>query len=106
MSRLLRFRGFGPRAAALARHRGDVLRAARAAGLRDVRVFGSVSTGTDSEQSDIDLLVTADDGVSLMDLARLEVALTELLGYPVDVVADRALRPRIASRVLAEALPL
>lgn len=40
----------------LARER--VLEAVRAMGGKDVRVFGSVATGTDQADSDIDLLIT------------------------------------------------
>ena len=52
---------------------------------REVRIFGSVAIGEDSEASDIDLLVTFDEPPSLMALARLERELSEAVGYLVEV---------------------
>jgi hypothetical protein len=56
VSRLLHFHGTSPRAMALRRNRDVVRRLVRDAGGRNVRVFGSVATGTDHDGSDIDLL--------------------------------------------------
>lgn len=72
----------------------------------NVRVFGSVARGEDTETSDIDLLVDLEEGVGLLDLIGLERELSELLGVDVDVVPADTLKPRIRARVLAEAIPL
>lgn len=61
-------------------------------GLSNVRVFGSVARGTDTPQSDLDLLVTRSDGVGLLGLAAFGEAASELLGVEVDVVTDGGLR--------------
>jgi uncharacterized protein len=74
--------------------------------MSNVRVFGSVARGEDTEDSDIDLLVDLADDVSLVELIGLERELSELLGRPVDVVPARGLTPAVARRVLAEAVPL
>ncbi|MBA2282006.1 MAG: nucleotidyltransferase domain-containing protein [Acidimicrobiia bacterium] len=73
---------------------------------RNVRVFGSVARGEDTEASDVDLLVDLDEGVGLLDLIGLERELSELLGVDVDVVPADTLKPRIRARVLGEAVPL
>lgn len=57
-------------------------------GLRDLRVFGSTVRGTDNEQSDVDLLVTADDNVDFLALAAFRGEAQEILGFPVDVIVD------------------
>ncbi|MEO6533812.1 MAG: nucleotidyltransferase domain-containing protein [Pseudolysinimonas sp.] len=74
--------------------------------MRNVRVFGSVSRGEDTAQSDVDLLVDLDDNVSLLDLARLESAISKLVGAKVDVVSAAGLRANLRDKVLTEAVPL
>jgi uncharacterized protein len=106
VSRLLRFQPTSPRGRVLARRRAEVLRAAADAGFRDVRVFGSVVRGQDGPDSDIDFLVTPPPEATLLDFARLERALSELLGNRVQVVPAGQLRPAVRDEVLAEAVPL
>lgn len=82
----------------------DPIRAAAAAHrARDVRVFGSVVRGEESDDSDIDFLVTLEPGGTLLDLARLEERLEALLGRPVDVVTEAGLREPLRSAALREA---
>lgn len=49
------------------------------------RVFGSVSTRTNTALSDVDLFVELMPGASGLDLVRLELALSEALGVSFDV---------------------
>ncbi|WP_147795941.1 nucleotidyltransferase family protein [Cellulomonas sp. Y8] len=88
----------------LGRQRDAIVAAAGRHGMSNVRVFGSVARGEDGPESDVDLLVDLEPGVSLFDLARLEVELTDLLGRPVDLVPARMLKPRVARTVEAIAL--
>ncbi|GAA1058370.1 hypothetical protein GCM10017608_34030 [Agromyces luteolus] len=106
VSRLLHFRGASARGRALARNRRKVIELAAARGARNVRVFGSVASGADTAESDIDLLVDLEPGTGLFSLARLEAELADLLGAEVDVVPARGLREHLAERVLGEAVPL
>ncbi len=106
VARLLRFVPRGDHGRRLAVHRRDVVDLARQQGATNVRVFGSTARGTEGPKSDIDLLVDVALGVGLFDLARLEIALSELLGLPVDVVPANSLRDRIAEDVMNEAVPL
>lgn len=106
VSRLLRFHGTSPRALSLRRHRDEVRRLVRDAGGRNVRVFGSVATGVDHDDSDIDLLFTLVRPMGLMSIGRLERQLSELVGVPVDLVPESALRPEFRDRALADAVPL
>ena len=70
------------------------------------RVFGSVLHGTDRKGSDLDLLVDALPGTTLLDLGALQVELEEMLGVPVDLRTPGDLSPRCRERVLAEAHPV
>jgi predicted nucleotidyltransferase len=88
----------------LGRQRDAIVAAAARNGGTNVRVFGSVARGEDGPESDVDLLVDLDPGTSLFDLGRMEVALVEILGRPVDVVPARMLKPRVARTVEAIAL--
>lgn len=90
----------------LRRHRRALIEAAARRGARNVRLFGSVARGEDTDTSDIDLLVDLDDGVGVVSLAGLTRELTELLGVDVDVVPAAALKPAIHGDVLAEAIVL
>ena len=86
--------------------RDEILRVAEARGAHNVRVFGSVARGTESDGSDVDFLVQMDDQRSLFDLGGLLMDLQDLLGCDVDVTTDAGLRPRVAQRILADAVEL
>lgn len=70
------------------------------------RIFGSVLHGTDREGSDLDLLVDALPGATLLDLGDLEAELTSLLGVDVDLLTPGDLPPKFREKVLAEARPV
>jgi predicted nucleotidyltransferase len=106
VSRLLRFNGRGPLAVRLRRNAREVRRVIGAAGGGQVRVFGSVATGSEHAGSDIDLLFDMGTPLGLMELGALERRLSELVGASVDLIPSAALRPDLRERVLAEAVPL
>ena len=62
--------------------------------------------GTDTEQSDLDLLVEATGTTTLFTLARLEHAAQELMGVAVSVLTPAALPAKFRDRVLERAEPL
>jgi predicted nucleotidyltransferase len=70
------------------------------------RVFGSVPHGTDTDGSDLDLLVDALPGATLLDLGDLEEELKSLLGVEVDLLTPGDLPTKFRARVLAEAQPV
>jgi uncharacterized protein len=86
--------------------RSEIIELARARGASHVRVFGSVARGEAGEGSDIDFIVDLEPGRSLFDLGGLLMDLRDLLQRDVDVVSERGLRPRVAERVLADAVEL
>lgn len=92
--------------AELRERREEILAAARARGASRVRVFGSVARGDDSPSSDVDFLVELEPTRSLLDLGGLVMDLRDLLDREVDVVTERNLRPRVAARVMADAVEL
>ena len=68
-------------------------------------MFGSVARGDAHSGSDVDLLVRFTPGASLFDLIALEMALTECLGVPVDVVSTGA-TGYVADRARAQSIEL
>ena len=90
----------------LRERRTEIIETARARGASRVRVFGSVARGDATEHSDIDFLVDLDPGRGLFDLGGLLMDLRDLLGHPVDVVTETALRSRASQRVLSDAVEL
>jgi uncharacterized protein len=90
----------------LRRHRRAIIELAEQRGAHNVRVFGSVARGDDTDLSDVDLLVDLDDGVGLVALAGLRRQLSELLKVDVDVVPAATLKPTVAEAVLAEVVAL
>ncbi|WP_238998246.1 nucleotidyltransferase family protein [Nocardioides limicola] len=78
----------------------------REAGGTNVRVFGSVAREADGDGSDIDLLFTMERPMSLFEIGRLEQRLADLIGVPVDLVPESALRPDLADQVTREAVPI
>lgn len=90
----------------LADRRSEVLRIAACHHATNVRVFGSVARGDETERSDIDLLVDMGPGRSLLDQVRLRRELSQLLGVEVDVITSGGLLERDRQVILDEAVPL
>ena len=67
------------------------------------RVFGSVLAGTDTEASDLDILIEPLPSMSLFDIAAIRYELNELLKIEVDVLTPGALPDRWKEVVLQEA---
>jgi hypothetical protein len=96
----------GPIGTRLRRHRGEVLRAARASGVRIHGVFGSVARGEDRQDSDVDLLVDLPRGMGLFGLARLQGELQQILDAPVELIPAADLKAGVRRVALADLVPL
>lgn len=90
----------------LHRHRDAIRAIARRHHAADVLVFGSVLTGQDSDDSDLDLLIQPTSCTSLMDLGAIQFEVSALLGMPVDVLTPNALPDRFREQVLRDARPV
>jgi predicted nucleotidyltransferase len=91
---------------ALATHRAELRQLVSRHGLLRPRVFGSVRHGTDTDGSDLDLLVDAPPGTTLFRLGGLQVELETLLGVKVDLLTPGDLSQKFRAQVLAEAQPV
>ena len=72
----------------------------------NLRVFGSVLHGTDRDGSDLDLLVDALTGATLLDLGGLQDDLESLLGVHVDLLIPGDLPLKFRAKMLAETQPV
>jgi uncharacterized protein len=88
-------------------HRAEIRAAAESIGAKNVRVFGSVTRGEETSESDIDLLVDFPAGErGLFPLLKLAGEIEDLVGRPVDVAAVEIMAEPVRERALAEAIPL
>ena len=72
----------------------------------NARVFGSVARGEDRESSDLDILIDPTPQTTLMDVARIQVALEKLLQVRVDVLTPNALPEKFRQDVLRHAVAI
>lgn len=88
--------------------RREILALAERHGAFNVRVFGSIARGDASATSDIDLLISVHDHVSIYELSGLSQDLQDLLGVHVDVVTDdvHPRRERFLRQILKDAVAL
>ena len=87
-------------------HRHTIREIALRHRVKNVRVFGSVLHGLDTDGSDLDLLVDPTQETTLMDLAKIELEVGKLLDIKVDVLTPKALPDKFREHVLKEAQPL
>jgi predicted nucleotidyltransferase len=82
----------------------DIQNAAARVGLSNVRVFGSTIHGSDTENSDIDLIVHANEDTTIFGLADFANKVAELTGFGVDVLTERQAQNPFFAHILEEAI--
>lgn len=90
----------------LRRHSREIRDLVAAADGSNIRLPSSVARGEDHPDSDVDLLFTMGAPLSLMQLGRLERAVSDLVQADVDLIPDSATRPELRPDILEEAIPL
>ena len=70
--------------------------------VKTLSIFGSAARGDMADGSDVDILVAFDQKASLDLFMDLKFYLEELLGTSVDLVTDKALRPRVRQAIEGE----
>ena len=83
--------------------RERLLQAALRHGVRDVRVFGSVARGEETDRSDIDLLVDLEPERTLVDLIGFQQEAEDILGVEVDAVAPRFMKRGVRAGAIRDA---
>ena len=72
--------------------------------VQEIGIFGSYVRGEQKKKSDVDILVSFYEPISLFEFMDMEEFLTQILGVKVDLVSKKALKPRIGKYVLEEVI--
>jgi uncharacterized protein len=89
---------------ALQSHRDAIRSVVLAHRALNPRIFGSVLSGHDTENSDLDILIDPTPNTTLMDIAAIQVKLENLLHVSVDVLTPDTLPDKFRNSVLAQAV--
>jgi len=88
----------GPVGRQVRRKRRDLVAAAAAHDVTNLRVFGTVARGEDRPDSDVDLLVDLPPDIGLLGLGRVQAELEDIVGTKVDLVPAGDLKPAVRAR--------
>lgn len=78
----------------------------RQRGIEFAGVFGSYARGEANKESDIDLLVSFSEPLSLIEIIGLERELSGALGIKTEVITEKSLHRYIAPYVFRDLKPL
>jgi len=85
----------------LTQHKPELI---RRFGITDLALFGSTVRDEARPDSDIDVLVSFDGPATSKRYFGVQFYLEDMLGSPVDLVTDKALRPQLKPYVEASAI--
>lgn len=71
-----------------------------------IGIFGSYARNEQTKESDIDILVKLNKGITLLQLVRIENELSEKLGIKVDLVTEGALTNKKLKRAIIRDLEI
>lgn len=91
---------------ALRIHRDEIRQFILQSGMTNPRVFGSVLSGEDTGESDLDLLIDPAPRTSLLKMVQLQSQIEQTTGIRIDLRTPAELHPRFRAKVLAEARAL
>ena len=77
-------------------------------GVSNIRIFGSVARGEESEDSDVDLLVSINYKNYGSGFARVDFKnrIEKFLHHKVDILTEKSLHPSIKQTIIKEAIHL
>jgi uncharacterized protein len=96
----------GPIGQKVRRKRREIVAAAAAHGVTNLRVFGSVARGEDRADSDVDLLADLPAGMGLLGLGRVQAELESIVGTRVDLIPADDLKTDVRGRAEADLVAL
>lgn len=85
----------------LIQHKPELI---RRFGITDLALFGSTVRDTVRPDSDVDVLVSFDGPATAKRYFGVQFYLEDLLGCPIDLVTDKALRPQLRPYIKASAI--
>lgn len=85
----------------LIRHKPELI---RRFGITDLALFGSTVRDAARPDSDVDVLVSFDGPATSKRYFGVQFYLEDLLGCPIDLVTEKALRPQLRPYIEASAI--
>lgn len=85
----------------LAQHKAELV---RRFGITELALFGSTARNSARPDSDVDVLVSFDGPATSARYFGVQFYLEDLLGCPVDLVTNKALRPELRPYIEKEAI--
>jgi len=73
-------------------------------GVDSLSVFGSIARDSLTPESDVDILVRYHETPGIFSFLDLKQYLEEIVGRPVDLVTEGALKKQLRSKILQEAI--
>lgn len=86
--------------------RTEIIDIAQKYGAENIRIFGSVAKGEETDNSDIDFLVDMQKKPNLLNRIGLMQELEDFLGRKVEVVTVKNLRDYFRDKIIQEAINL
>jgi predicted nucleotidyltransferase len=74
--------------------------------IKRASLFGSFSRGEEKSSSDIDILIEPFKSVSMFDILKMEMELSEKTARKIDIVEFSAIKNSIRTNVLKEAIAI
>lgn len=71
--------------------------------VKRIGIFGSLSKGEQTSESDVDILVEFDGPIG-WDIVELKDYLEDLIGKKIDLVSIKALKPQLRENILNEVI--
>lgn len=87
-------------------NRHKILNAAKKNGATSVKVFGSFAKESETENSDIDLLIEIEKGRDILDIIAFQQAVSNITNRKIDIVTEKGLHWYIREQILKEAVPI
>ena len=84
----------------LSSHRKEI----EAFGVKSLAIFGSIARGEAGPDSDIDILVEFQGKATFSQYMKLKIFLQDMLGYSIDLVTPKALKPRLKPHIERDAI--
>ncbi len=73
-------------------------------GVEEIGIFGSWVRNEETESSDLDVLITFEKPIGLLELVHMENEISDRLNVDVDLVTKKSLKPRIRDHVSEEVI--
>jgi len=72
-----------------------------------IGIFGSYARGENMPDSDLDILISFSELISLFKLVQIELELSDKLGIPIDLVIVNSIKnPRLKSHILRDLITI